>query len=66
MQEQARAGVAALAGVEVGAEGRGVERGVHVGVGKITCGFLPPSSIDTFFRVAAPAAIAARPTRSSR
>ena len=31
--------------------------------GKITCGFLPPSSIDTFFRVAAPAAIAARPDR---
>src|SRR5580693_10446704 len=25
-------------------------------------GFLPPSSIDTFFRVAAPAATAARPT----
>jgi len=29
--------------------------------GKINCGFLPPSSIDTFLRVAAPAATAARP-----
>src|ERR1700733_14823378 len=30
--------------------------------GKMSCGFLPPSSMDTFFRVAAPAATAARPT----
>jgi len=30
--------------------------------GKITWGFLPPNSMETFFRVAAPAAMAARPT----
>src|SRR5580698_8817436 len=30
--------------------------------GKMSCGFLPPSSMETFFSVAAPAAAAARPT----
>ena len=34
VEEQARAGVAAFASIEIGAEGRGVERGVHVRVGE--------------------------------
>ena len=34
VQEQARSRIAAFAGVEIGAEGRGVEGGVQVGVGE--------------------------------
>ena len=62
LQQQARAGVAAFAGIEVGPEQASVERRLEIGVGEDICGFLPPSSIDTFFSVADAAAIAARPT----
>ena len=62
LQQQARTGVAAFAGVEIGAEGAASSAASRSASGKTICGFLPPSSIDTFFSVAEAAAIAARPT----
>ena len=64
MHEDAAAAIAALACIEADAEHRRVERSVAGRQsGKTICGFLPPSSSDTFFSVCAELAIVSLPTR---